>query len=281
MNFATTAAAIVMGCVSSSAAQAPAERVVGPSYTVDPDTLDRGQPTGSRFTFEMPLRGSASIFNGSDPCLDPKSPAALWRLITVNIPAGYTDGVAAPLLIVQDGGSCDSSGVGLLDQIDHAQSNLAANAATAIAAGGHSRSRWLPAFITVAVANGGGSERSLEYVEPPAGAGAGAAAFASTSTSRDCYAIQWRQAQRVRAPAARTSFPKAQHRVQPLRTEVLPRYVAWYYPGTTLELTKHCPGTTGTTPCPTATQGSSRTRCYRRCWPGPRSAHSTQVRALP
>jgi hypothetical protein len=125
----------------------PAERVLGPEYTVDPDTQDQGRPKGRRFQFTMPLRGSRSIFNGSDPCLDPKYPPDAERIVFVNIPAHYQDGVEAPLLVMQDG-------PGHIDLVDNCQSNLI---------GSPTPSRRLPAFITVAVANGGGSERGLEY----------------------------------------------------------------------------------------------------------------------
>ena len=95
----------------------------------------------------MPLLGSDSIFNGSDPALDPAAPPLKERPIAVNIPASYVDGVEAPVLVVQDGGYGDH-----LDWIDSVQSNLAGRIAFP-----------LPAFITISVANGGGSERSLEY----------------------------------------------------------------------------------------------------------------------
>lgn len=119
---------------------------MGPTYRVDPLIRDQGKPKGRRFSFTMPLRGSSSIFNGSDPALDPSSPPLLERPIFVNIPASYKDGTRAPVLIVQDGGWGDH-----LDWIDSVQSNLFATSSP------------LPAFITVSVANGGGSERSLEY----------------------------------------------------------------------------------------------------------------------
>ena len=68
---------------------------------------ETGKPQGKRFSFMMPLRGSRSSFNGSDPALDPASPPALERVIYVSIPASYRDGDAAPVLIVQDGGDGD------------------------------------------------------------------------------------------------------------------------------------------------------------------------------
>ena len=144
---AVLAAAATAAAVTKLEEGGPSERVVGPDYTVDPDTQDQGKPKGRRFQFTMPLKGSHSIFNGSDPCLDPKKPAAFKRDVWVNIPAAYQDGTEAPLLVMQDG-------PGQIDWVDHAQSNLISSP---------SPSRRLPVFVTIAVANGGGSERSLEY----------------------------------------------------------------------------------------------------------------------
>jgi hypothetical protein len=132
------------------------EVVIGPNYTVDPDVTDHGRPKGRRFELRLPL-AAGSIFNGTGPCVTVPGPSQ-YRQIFVQIPAAYVDGDAAPLLIVQDDGQSDSATSNLtsdlLNKIIYAQANLAtANA-----------SRSLPAFITVAVANGGGgSERLYEY----------------------------------------------------------------------------------------------------------------------
>ena len=125
------------------------EFVVGPTYKTDPDLIDHGRPRGHRFRFTMPLLGSHSIFNGSDPALDPRYPPSKTRDVTVLIPLKYRDGDAAPILILQDGGYLPK-----IDYVDLAQTNLHFN--------GNS-SRTLPAFVSIAIMNGGGSERSLEY----------------------------------------------------------------------------------------------------------------------
>jgi enterochelin esterase family protein len=151
LRISVFALAVTAAPLDGVLAPTPAERTVGPTYTVDPSTQPQGKPRGRRFTFTMALLGSRSIFNGSDPCLDPKDPPARQRRIYVNIPAAYQDGTPAPLLIMQDG-------PGHIDLVDNCQSNLAEQVEE-----GAGESRRLPTFVTVAIANGGGSERSLEY----------------------------------------------------------------------------------------------------------------------
>jgi enterochelin esterase family protein len=67
------------------------------------------------------------------------------------VPARYRDGTPAPLLVIQDG-------PGPIDLVSRALDNLTASSDV---------SRRLPAFIAIAVQNGGddaqGSERGLEY----------------------------------------------------------------------------------------------------------------------
>ncbi|WP_182868379.1 alpha/beta hydrolase [Rhodopirellula sp. JC639] len=123
---------------------------IGPDYTLDPDLTDRGNPKGKLFEFSMPLADS-KIFRGDDKTLDPKKPVRTERKIWVYVPAAYQDGTPAPILVTHDGPS-------RLDLVRNALDNLTISDAP---------DRRLPAFITIAVQNGGndsyGSQRGLEY----------------------------------------------------------------------------------------------------------------------
>lgn len=124
---------------------------IGPEYTVDPDLTDRGNPKGRSFEFTLRLADS-KIFKGDDPTLEPaRKPVRTERKIFVYVPAAYRDGTKAPLLIIHDG-------PGQLDLVRHALDNLTIS---------KDPERRLPAFIAVAVENGGNdgkdSERGLEY----------------------------------------------------------------------------------------------------------------------
>ncbi|TWU24269.1 putative esterase [Novipirellula galeiformis] len=124
--------------------------VVGPDYSIDPDLTDRGNPKGKFFEFSMPLADS-KIFPGTDSTLDPKKEVRKERKIFVYIPAAYVDGTKAPILVTMDGPS-------RLDLVRNALDNLTIS---------KDPKRTLPAFIAIAVQNGGndgkGSERGLEY----------------------------------------------------------------------------------------------------------------------
>ena len=124
---------------------------VGPEYKMDPDLTDRGNPKGKTFVFSMPLANS-KIFKGDDKTLDTvKKPMRVERKITVYVPAAYKDGTKAPVLIIHDG-------PGQLKLISNALDNLTVS---------KDPKRSLPAFIAVAVENGGNdgkkSQRGLEY----------------------------------------------------------------------------------------------------------------------
>lgn len=124
---------------------------VGPDYKLDPDLTDRGNPKGKSFVFMMPLAES-KVFPGTDKTLEPdKKPVRTERKISVYVPAAYRNGTKAPLLIIHDG-------PGKLTQVAHALDNLTIS---------KDPSRRLPAFIAIAVENGGNdgknSERGLEY----------------------------------------------------------------------------------------------------------------------
>ena len=124
--------------------------VVGPDYTIDPDLTDRGNPKGKYFEFAMRLADS-KIFRGDDSTLDPKKPVREQRKIFVYVPAAYKEGTRAPLLISLDGPN-------RLNLVRNALDNLTIST---------DPNRKLPAFIAIAVENGGGdgkgSERGLEY----------------------------------------------------------------------------------------------------------------------
>ncbi len=125
--------------------------VVGPEYHVDPDLTDLGNPKGHLYEFKMRLADSR-IFRGDDSTLEPaRRPVRTERKIFVYVPAAYQDGTQAPVLVIHDG-------PGQLNLVRNALDNLTIS---------KDPERRLPAFIAVAVENGGsdskGSERGLEY----------------------------------------------------------------------------------------------------------------------
>ncbi len=124
---------------------------IGPDYKLDPDLTDRGNPKGKSFGFTMPLANS-KLFRGDDTTLDPaRKPVRKERKVSVYVPAAYKDGTKAPLLIIHDG-------PGQLNLVRNALDNLTIS---------KDPKRTLPAFIAIAVENGGNdgknSERGLEY----------------------------------------------------------------------------------------------------------------------
>ena len=123
---------------------------IGPSYKIDPDLTDQGNPKGKYFEFSMRLADS-KIFRGDDSTLDTKKDVREQRKIFVYIPAAYKDGTEAPILVTHDGPS-------RLNLVRNALDNLTIS---------KDPKRRLPAFIAIAVQNGGndskGSERGLEY----------------------------------------------------------------------------------------------------------------------
>ncbi len=124
---------------------------IGPEYTTDPDLTDQGNPKGKRFEFLMPLAES-QIFRGDDATLDlERKQVRTARKIFVYIPAAYQDGTPAPILVTHDGPS-------RLNLVQNALDNLTVS---------QDPKRRLPAFVVIAVQNGGsdskGSQRGLEY----------------------------------------------------------------------------------------------------------------------
>jgi enterochelin esterase-like enzyme len=124
---------------------------IGPEYRVGPDLTDRGNPKGRSFEFTMRLADS-KIFRGDDTTLEPaKKAVRTERKIFVYVPAAYHDGSKAPVLVSHDG-------PGQLGLVRHALDNLTIS---------KDPNHRLPAFIAIAVENGGNdgknSERGLEY----------------------------------------------------------------------------------------------------------------------
>src|ERR1051326_2705953 len=112
---------------------------IGPEYKIDPDLTDRGNPKGKAFEFSMALADS-KIFRGTDATLQPeKKPVRKERKVFVYVPAKYKDGVKAPILIIHDG-------PGQLNLVRNALDNLTTST---------DPKRQLPAFIAIAVQNGG------------------------------------------------------------------------------------------------------------------------------
>ena len=94
----------------------------------------------------------SKIFRGDDTTLEPaRKQVRTERKIQVYIPAAYKDGTAAPLLVIHDG-------PGQMNLVRRALDNLTIT---------KDLSRRLPAFIAIAVENGGNdgknSQRGLEY----------------------------------------------------------------------------------------------------------------------
>jgi enterochelin esterase-like enzyme len=92
------------------------------------------------------------IFKGDDKTLEPeKKPVNKQRTITVYVPAAYKDGTKAPYLVIHDG-------PGQLALVRNALDNLTI---------AQEETRRLPAFVAIAIQNGGddgkNSERGLEY----------------------------------------------------------------------------------------------------------------------
>src|SRR5712692_4128985 len=132
-------------------AEGDGKYTIGPDYKIDPDLTDHGNPKGKSFQFTMRLADS-KIFRGDDSTLVPEKKAVRKeRKLFVYVPAAYTDGAKAPILVIHDG-------PGQLNLVRNALDNLTIS---------KDPNRKLPAFIAIAVENGGNdgkkSERGLEY----------------------------------------------------------------------------------------------------------------------
>src|SRR5437762_1050528 len=135
----------------NSGTEGDGKYTIGPEYKIDPDLTDKGNPKGKSFEFTM-LLADSKIFHGDDSTLEPdKKPVRKERKIYVYVPAAYKDGTKAPILIIHDG-------PGQINLVRNALDNLTVS---------KDSNRKLPAFIAIAVQNGGNdgknSERGLEY----------------------------------------------------------------------------------------------------------------------
>ncbi len=144
-------AAPLAGYTENPGNEGDGDHIIGPDYALDPDLTDKGNPKGRNFEFTMKLADS-KIFRGDDRTLEPKKKAVRnERRIFVYVPAAYEDGTQAPLLVIHDG-------PGQLGLVRNALDNLTIS---------KDPKRSLPAFIAIAVENGGNdgknSERGLEY----------------------------------------------------------------------------------------------------------------------
>src|ERR1041384_3632739 len=124
---------------------------IGPGYKIDPELTDRGNTKAKSCEFTMRLADS-QILRGDDSTLEPeKKEVRKERKIFVYVPAAYQDGTKAPILVIHDG-------PGQLNLVRHALDNLTISKIP---------NRKLPAFVAIAVENGGNdgknSERGLEY----------------------------------------------------------------------------------------------------------------------
>jgi enterochelin esterase-like enzyme len=145
------AASSVESYTENSGSEGDGEITVGPDYNTDKDLTDLGNPKGKYFEFTMKLADS-KIFRGDDKTLEPdKKAVRTERKIFVYVPAAYKDGTAAPILVIHDG-------PGQMKLVRNALDNLTISS---------DPKRKLPAFIAIAVENGGNdgknSERGLEY----------------------------------------------------------------------------------------------------------------------
>lgn len=126
------------------------DHVVGPEYAIAPELTDLGNPKGKLFEFSMSLADS-QIYRGDDSTLNPRKKIRKERKVVVYVPAAYVDGTKAPILVTLDGPS-------RLGLVRNALDNLTIS---------KDPQRRIPAFIAIAVQNGGddskGSQRGLEY----------------------------------------------------------------------------------------------------------------------
>ena len=144
-------ATAVETCTENPGSDGDGSFTIGPEYTTDNDLNDLGNPKGKYVEFSMKLADS-KIFRGDDKTLEPEKKAVrAERKIFVYVPAAYKDDTAAPILVIHDG-------PGQMKLVRNALDNLTIST---------DAKRKLPAFIAIAVENGGNdgknSERGLEY----------------------------------------------------------------------------------------------------------------------
>ncbi len=121
--------------------------------TRQPELTSQGNPVGREFTFKL----TSQIYQYTEPTIAAGSPKNQPRNVWVYVPKQYQDGTEAPLMIIQDGQQGSGSG-GRYGSIKLALDNLTVS---------QDPKRKIPAFIAIAVQDGGGdgpnNERGLEY----------------------------------------------------------------------------------------------------------------------
>ncbi len=123
------------------------------NLTKQPELGNQNNPLGKEFTFKP----TSKIYQFTEPTIAAGSPKNQPRQVWVYVPNQYKDGTAAPLMVIQDGQQGSGTG-GRYGSIKYALDNLTVSKDPA---------RKIPAFIAIAVQDGGGdgpnNERGLEY----------------------------------------------------------------------------------------------------------------------
>ena len=123
------------------------------NMTRQPELTSQGNPVGKEFTFKL----TSMSYQYTEPTIAAGSPKNQPRNVWVYVPKEYQDGTEAPLMIIQDGQQGSGTG-GRYGSIKFALDNLTIS---------KDPTRKIPAFIAIAVQNGGNdgknSERGLEY----------------------------------------------------------------------------------------------------------------------
>ncbi len=114
---------------------------------------DLKNPKGKEFTFQL----TSKSYMYTEPTIAAGSPKNQPRNVWVYVPNSYKDGTEAPLMVIQDGQQGSGPG-GRYGSIKYALDNMTIAGDPA---------RKIPAFIAIAVQDGGGdgpnNERGLEY----------------------------------------------------------------------------------------------------------------------
>ncbi len=128
-------------------------RIVVTKMTKQPELGDLGNPKGKEFTFKL----TSKSYQYTEATIAANSPKNQPRNVWVYVPKQYVDGTEAPLMVIQDGQQGSGPG-GRYGSIKFALDNLTVATDPA---------RKIPAFIAIAVQDGGGdgpnNERGLEY----------------------------------------------------------------------------------------------------------------------
>ncbi len=128
-------------------------KVTVTDMTRQPELTDQGNQEGQEFTFKL----TSTVYQFTEPTIAEGSPQNQPRNVWVYVPDQYQDGAEAPFMIIQDGQQGSGDG-GRYGSIRLALDNLTVSQDPA---------RKVPAFVAIAVQDGGGdgpnNERGLEY----------------------------------------------------------------------------------------------------------------------